>query len=1505
MQALTLESPAREQAKVLSIWLGWTAEADRTRREVLSIMLRNAGYEVEAPQNFNPIELMSVSQRYDAAFLIIGTTKGPVLPDGSLLLRRQYEALLQQVSPKFRLLIWAPLDETALYEVEAQELLTYMENTLTERVMLTRTPSLPLLIGEVRAFLSEAVEARQAVKQYDIGFIHNVRDAESCFQLVEDLSRSYKVQSLSFRPEAAEEGTQEALRLYQQSRLLIVFFHRAGDWALSVAQQIWKLGGGLSRPTPILLVGTPEPARNRRLSIHVPNIRLRLTPLEEMPALITEALAEARTTSVWADSVRVCPYIGLRPFEEGETVFFHGREKHIGKLLEQLREKKFVMVTGASGDGKSSLVFAGLLPALRANLMSAPYPRWAIAAFRPEKQPLTNLATALASALGYSDIARVEDRLSYGFSALVELYKDSTAFVDPTTPEFLQLSDHEKLLRLREGQNLLILVDQFEEFFTNEENYSGGVASPLAQITVNVLSETIRIAQREQLPIWVIFTMRSDFIGQCVAFHGFAELIGESTYFVPRLTREEFQAVIEKPAELNGDRITPRLTQRLLNDLGDGIDQLPVLQHALHRIWHAAHEGKEAMDLLHYAMVGGISATRLSEQDRPLFEAYLAQLPPEERSLYHSPRLRNVLNFHAEWLYTHLDRLYKEEYGEEVALDLLQAIVETLFVSLTRIDEGRAVRARLSLQQITDILGREDVSADDIAKVAALFRLPQVSFLQPALSRGDDYRLSPTDTLTISHEALIRNWDRLIRWAEAEAQSVRIFRELKFQVQRWLEAQQSVRLLLSGGAYQYFSEWYYDRRPNPAWMRRYLLPEELVPDVEPLVQAIALRDAIELYLARSKARIERNRRLLLLALGVITVLFLLSLVALYYAQVQRVLAEQNAEEARRQAKIAHEQRLLAEKNAAEARYQQLIAERERLIALQQKLLAENALRIAQAERMNAERQRQIAETQRRIAELEREKALVQQRIAENQTRIAEAARINAEYERGEADYQTQLALMQRNRALVLQSLFLAALSEEQTRLGRPEIGARLAMEALPRHIDNPRERPYVEEAEAALYYALHTFLYPKPLRQLIGHKNRVVYAIFSPDGNWLATASWDKTIRLWDVRTGTSKEVLRGHTHIVDKVYFSQDLRYLVSLAEDFSARIWDLYRGISTARLWGHRDDLTHVAISRNGSLILTTSLDKTARLWRGPSGELVKTFSLDSEVLYGALTGDGARAVMGTQLGSLHLWSKNGSNGYPLRIQAHSGPITQVLLSPDERYILALSEDGTASLWSWDARLITRFKGHTGPLKAASFSPDGKKLVTAAADSTLRIWEVPTGQLLHTLSGHKGIPYAVQWSPSGLHILSIGTDQTARLWSGRTFLHLMEYPFPLHIHFKPAFNAEGTLLAVPGRKGSVLLYPLLPDRQNLIDYAYEQKIRELTPAERRRFFIEDPRILREKPSRQKLPRARIHEVQANETLQSIAQKYGISVEQLRLLNRLTSDAVRPGDSLIITYEE
>ncbi len=185
----------------------------------------------------------------------------------------------------------------------------------------------------------------------------------------------------------------------------------------------------------------------------------------------------------------------------------------------------------------------------------------------------------------------IETEMRRGFSSLVDLYLNSDFYVDENDEGWKELSDSEKKLKTRNASNLLIIVDQFEEFFTNPENYYNESPSQDSQIVVNLVLETARIALQQNLPIYVVCTMRSDYIGQCSSFRGLPEYIGYSQFFVPRLKRKELKQVIEEPALLSGNRITQRLTERLVYDLAEGVDQLPILQHALSQIWLMANRG--------------------------------------------------------------------------------------------------------------------------------------------------------------------------------------------------------------------------------------------------------------------------------------------------------------------------------------------------------------------------------------------------------------------------------------------------------------------------------------------------------------------------------------------------------------------------------------------------------------------------------------------------------------------------------------------------------------------------------------------------------------------------------------------------------------------------------------------------------------------------------------------------------------------------------------------------
>ncbi|TAL41380.1 MAG: ATP-binding protein, partial [Chitinophagaceae bacterium] len=311
------------------------------------------------------------------------------------------------------------------------------------------------------------------------------------------------------------------------------------------------------------------------------------------------------------EAEQICPYTGLRSFTEEESLYFKGREEDIDQATEQLQRNKFLMLTGASGDGKSSLIYAGIIPNARAGFLKSKYTQWCVADFRPERTPFHNLCKSIARQLDIANPYTVQAELNHGFSAIIDLYRNSKRNLDTNSMAWQMADDAGKAALKREAANLIILVDQFEEFFTNPENYHKGVPSGDANLVLNLLLETARIALEEDLPIYIVFTMRSDYIGQCAAFRGLPEYIGFSQFFVPRLNRTQLQQVIEEPAILSGNRITRRLTERLIHDLTEGVDQLPILQHALNQIWHAADNGKEEMDLIHYAMVGGMSVNEL------------------------------------------------------------------------------------------------------------------------------------------------------------------------------------------------------------------------------------------------------------------------------------------------------------------------------------------------------------------------------------------------------------------------------------------------------------------------------------------------------------------------------------------------------------------------------------------------------------------------------------------------------------------------------------------------------------------------------------------------------------------------------------------------------------------------------------------------------------------------------------------------------------------------------
>ncbi len=566
----------------------------------------------------------------------------------------------------------------------------------------------------------------------------------------------------------------------------------------------------------------------------------------------------------------ICPYPGLRSFNEAESIYFKGRELQVEEIIDRLTADKFVMVTGASGDGKSSLIFAGVVPNCRAGFFKAKFSNWVITSFRPERTPLRNLAAALApytvnteSVSRSEAISSIENSLQYGYSSLIDVYKESELFFDTNSPEWLKADETQKKNLKRKAANLLIIVDQFEEFFTNPENFDRitSTAAESTQVIVSLLLETIQIAKEQDIPIYIVCTMRSDYLGQCAALRGFPEKIEESLFFLPRLTRKDIVQVIQEPAVLSGNSITERLIQRLLNDTHGGIDILPVLQHCLSRIWHAADKGNETMDMIHYAMVGGIKGEHLPEENKEGYHEWYEQQPESRKKHLQNPSLANVLNMHADELYESANQqLISTNVGNNTPLTIDQRkfIIETTFKCLTKIDDNRAIRNIMSLDEIAEMAGYDP---ELVAEVIKPFRIHGNTLIRPFLTNqptstdsSDDESTEadqpgaeakseatagkpghppmedpplangqdPETVLDITHEALIRNWKLLEKWTQEEYADVLAYREMLAQFDRWTSNNKSKKHLLSAGLFDYFINWFDKKKPDAAWINRYI-----------------------------------------------------------------------------------------------------------------------------------------------------------------------------------------------------------------------------------------------------------------------------------------------------------------------------------------------------------------------------------------------------------------------------------------------------------------------------------------------------------------------------------------------------------------------------------------------------------------------------------------------------------------------------------------------------------
>jgi len=393
--------------------------------------------------------------------------------------------------------------------------------------------------------------------------------------------------------------------------------------------------------------------------------------------------------------------------------------------------------------------------------------------------------------------------------------------------------------RIPREDNVLVVADQFEELFRFRRSRPAENSRNEAVAFVKLLLEA---AQQDEVSIYVVLTMRSDFTGDCMDFPGLPEAVNAGQYLVPRMTRDELRSAITGPVAVGGGNIRHRLVLRLLNDFGDQSDQLPVLQHVLMRTWdhwERHRQPGQAIDIKDYEAAGCF---------------------------------RNALSIHAEEAY------------EEAGKNHSPRIIERMFKSLTdTFSDPRGVRRPTSVQDLAAICQVPEI---EVIQIIEVFRSPKCCFLMPPYS----VPLNSRSVIDLAHESLMRRWTRLASWAEEERASAAIYDRLS-QAAGWLA--EGTAGLWRTPELELGLRWKRENRPTAAWAQRYN---------SSFTQAMEFLDRSEKEQDRLATERERERKRKLRqtqwAAGILGVLFVIALSLAYVAWKEKRRAEDNLQLAR-------------------------------------------------------------------------------------------------------------------------------------------------------------------------------------------------------------------------------------------------------------------------------------------------------------------------------------------------------------------------------------------------------------------------------------------------------------------------------------------------------------------------------------------------------------------------------------------------------------------------------
>jgi len=968
------------------------------------------------------------------------------------------------------------------------------------------------------------------------------------------------------------------------------------------------------------------------------------------------------------------PFPGLRPFTAWENEYFFGRENECNEIVEKLFRNRFVAITGESGSGKSSLVHCGLIPEIRSRSIPDET-SWRILSIKPGKDPLGNLADSFVEGYLNPEQQRSEKN---------EILKILTENPDGLTTVLRKFP-------VTEGEKTLLIIDQFEELFRYGSPERGKGFIPDAGLMIDLITNTITSNYRD---FYCIVALRSDLVSECSHFKVFTQLVNNSSFLLPGMTRENLREVITGPVKVAGAKIDEELVELLLEELDESPDQLPLLQHALMRTWNMWME--------------------LEQPDRPISLS----------DYYSIGTMKYSISRHADEKF--------EELSPENKL-----ICEKLFKIITGIgSDNKGIRYPSNIRTIMSAI---PCSRENLAEVIDKFREPSISVITPS------YKIPLRDDtiIDLSHESLIHLWERLRRWVEEEAASVQMYLQISESSALY---QQGKAGLLKPPDLDLAIKWRDENNPTLWWAQKYNPAYERA--------MVYLRTSEKEFLEAEEQKQKRQRwrlkriRIISSVLGAVVVMTVLTLAAVSLSKIQadkrRREAEKQKAELATQKSLADQYAEFALKRSVESDSIANSASEEALQEREMRKEAENQLSTAQREVRSAINLQRVFRERNdslrlagQVAEKEMQTAVEEKDLIKGKrmVSVAKSMSLRSLQLSAEKDLQALLAyqayLFNRdNNGYSNDADIYAGLYQVARENGSPLYRTFSGHDG---HVTGvafvPGTREFFTSGSDG-----------KILRWNLdngANSSKVIYSgneitdvlAVSPDAGWLACGEESAAIRMIPIKGDGISYELKGHTGKIQSLIFSFDGNSLYSAALDGKVLKWDLTARTSVD-VSTNGIQITSIDLSSKGNYLAGISDDGKALVWnQNEDRENFRIESAGKKIKTLRFKPDEERIAVGYDDGTIELWDVSERRRITEFI-AHSGEVEDIRFNPMQPQIATSGSDGKLKLWDSGnlSVLPVSFSDNGGPVIAIDFSPDGNVILSAYFEGKPQVVGRPT---------------------------------------------------------------------------------------------------------------------------------------------------------------------------------